>query len=83
MAWLTVSVLLNVVLTMCIVIAVWPARAAVDKRARSIIGILAESAAGYTVAGLLFIGAIAAGSDLQIPLERVFGVTAVRVPRRT
>jgi hypothetical protein len=78
MAWLVVNVLLNIMLTTLIVVTLWPARRHGDKRVTSVVGILAESAAGYTVAGVLFIGAVGAGSPFQILFERVFGATAVR-----
>jgi hypothetical protein len=84
LAWLLNSVFLNVVLTTIIIATVWPARTVTaanpaERRVTSVIGTLAESAAGYTLVGLIFIGTIVARSRWQILLERAFGVTAVRL----
>jgi hypothetical protein len=81
LAWLISSVAFNVLVTTTIAIKLWPARADTHKggqRASSAIDILVESAAAYTVTGVLLIVSRAVESDYAIVFNQLFGIMAVR-----
>jgi hypothetical protein len=79
----SITILLNVILTLAIVSKLLPSAFMfsrsnpASKRAISVIGILAESAALYTVAGLAFAASLVMRSDLQIIFGSFFGVAVV------
>jgi hypothetical protein len=88
-AWIVTSVALNAVLTVMIIVKLWPARAQrksgsiaapVGRRAASAMGMLAESAAFYTISGVFFVITQFIGSDYAILFGQIFGVTAVSSP---
>jgi hypothetical protein len=79
-AWLICTVAFNVLVTLIIVIHLWPAKHLVQYgRAASAIGIIAESAAGYAGVGLLLIISILLESDSALFFVRAFGVAGVCV----
>jgi hypothetical protein len=79
-AWLICTVAFNVLVTLIIVMHLWPAKHLVQYgRAASAIGIIAESAAGYAGAGLLLIISILLESDSALFFVRAFGVAGVCV----
>jgi hypothetical protein len=79
-----VTIILNVVLTLSIIAKLAPATRLFSRnhpssqRAVSVIAILAESAALYTVSGLAFTASLVARSDLEILFGSLFGIGAVR-----
>jgi hypothetical protein len=67
-----------------VVVKLWPVRAKsrgnsppVGRRASSAIGMLAESAAFFTLSGVAFVFAQFLGSDYSILFGQIFGITAV------
>jgi hypothetical protein len=80
-AWVASNIVLNIFLTVSIVVAVWPARKApghAGRRASSIMGILAESAALYTVFGIVFAIGLLAPGNTYVLLGYLYGIAAVR-----
>jgi hypothetical protein len=79
----SITIGLNVILTLAIVAKLLPSvfmssrHSPTSKRALSVIGILAESAALYTVTGLAFAVSLVIRSELQIIFGSLFGVSVV------
>jgi hypothetical protein len=83
LAWLAVSIALNLIMTTTIVTHIWPARRtriSPRERVSSVIAMLTESAAAYTAGGLFFFIALAAKSDWSIVFHQIYGISAVRSP---
>jgi hypothetical protein len=83
-AWLALTASLNAILTVMIIVKLWPVRAKshgnsppVGGRASSAIGMLAESAAFYTLSGVAIVFAQFLKSDYSILFGQIFGFTAV------
>jgi hypothetical protein len=78
-----ITIRLNVILTLTIVAKLLPSvfmssrHSPTSKRALSVIGILAESAALYTVTGLAFAISLVTRSELQIIFGSLFGISVV------
>jgi hypothetical protein len=82
-AFYTTSIVLNVLLTTIIVVKLLPTQRnfkGVDdtaKHASSVMGMLAESAALYTLTGVVYICTLWFESDFQVLFAQIFGVSAV------
>lgn len=73
--WLGTVIVLNVALTSMIVIMLWPAR----RLTASVIGIVVESEAAYTIVGVFYFTSMATGSIYGTLFLQLFGISAVRI----
>jgi hypothetical protein len=78
LAWLGTIMALNVTLTSTIIAILWPAR----RVAGSVIGIVAESAAAYTVVTILYTATAAINVPYGTIFLQLFGIGAVRARPR-
>jgi hypothetical protein len=81
LAWIRTNLALNATLTATIVWLVWPMRRAAhmpaDRRKLSVIGILMESAAVYTIVCLLYVITVVMGSPYRTLVLQLYGIAAV------
>jgi hypothetical protein len=82
LAWLCSQLALSVIVTATIMTIVWPSRSVVraggGRRASSVIGIIAESAAVYTTVSVLYVVSVATNSVYRVLFLQLFGIAAVR-----